>query len=180
MPSFTNTEFIVIKKRNLSEADRLITIFSSKLGKLTVIAKGVRRPTSRKKGSLELFSHSKGQITQGKSLGMITETETINTFSQIRRNLKKASVAYFFSEAVDKIIQENENNKQAFDLLLVSIHQLEKQNNLRSIRDNFTRNLLVISGFFPSTHSIKDPDKELEKVFERDINSIRIGKRMLT
>jgi len=45
-------EGIILKRRNLGEADRILTVFTLHKGKLPVLAKGVRRPKSKKRGSL--------------------------------------------------------------------------------------------------------------------------------
>jgi len=55
MPGSYKTEAIVLKRVSFGEADRLVTVFSRNRGKLTLLAKGIRRLTSRKKGHLELF-----------------------------------------------------------------------------------------------------------------------------
>ena len=68
---------IILKRTNFSEADRLITIFTKKHGKLTLIAKGIRKLTSRKKGHLELFTLAQLQIAKTKSIDIITEAATV-------------------------------------------------------------------------------------------------------
>ena len=58
MPGSYKTEAIVLKRTNFGEADRLVTVFSQPRGKLVLLAKGIRRLTSRKKGHLELFNRA--------------------------------------------------------------------------------------------------------------------------
>jgi len=47
---------IVLAKRNFSETDRIIVLYTKNLGKISLIAKGVRKLKSRKRGSLEVFN----------------------------------------------------------------------------------------------------------------------------
>ena len=75
-----STQAIILKRFNYGEADRILTLFTDKHGKITVIAKGVRKPQSRKRGHVELFNHIKAYIVNGKSLGILTEAETIHNF----------------------------------------------------------------------------------------------------
>jgi len=51
-------EGIILKRINFSEADKILTIFTKRHGKVRAIAKGVRRLTSRKAGSVELFNQA--------------------------------------------------------------------------------------------------------------------------
>ena len=57
MRSF-KTEGIVIKRRNFNEADRIITVFSKRNGKINIKASGVRKITSRRSPHLELLNYS--------------------------------------------------------------------------------------------------------------------------
>ena len=88
-------EGIVLARRNFGEADRILSIYSKNHGRISAIAKGIRRPISRKRGHLEVFCHIKFQITDGKGIGILTEVETLNNFGIIRKDLKKVSLAYF-------------------------------------------------------------------------------------
>ena len=178
MHHFKKTEFIVLKRRNLGEADRIITILSRNYGKLTVIAKGIRRPTSRKKSHLELFTRSLGQLISGRNLDLITEAATIEKFDEIRKDLTKTAVAYFYADITNKLIQDHQDNPEAYNILLYHLRQLSSNSNLRKSRENFSKQMLVATGFFPSTKYIQDPDRKLEQVFEEKIASIRIGKRL--
>ncbi len=60
----TSFEGVVIKKTNFSEADKIVTIFTRDHGKITVLAKGLRRLSSKRSGSLDLFSLVKGSHVQ--------------------------------------------------------------------------------------------------------------------
>ena len=51
-------EGIILQRSDWGEADRLITIYTRELGKIRSIAKGVRKPRSRKAGHLEPFTRS--------------------------------------------------------------------------------------------------------------------------
>ena len=46
---------VILKRRDMGEADRLLTVLARDRGKLTLLAKGVRRPASRKAGHIEPF-----------------------------------------------------------------------------------------------------------------------------
>ena len=48
---------IILRRRDLGEADRLLTVFTRDRGKLNLLAKGVRRAASRKAGHIEPFTY---------------------------------------------------------------------------------------------------------------------------
>src|SRR5436305_5617774 len=59
-------EAIVLKRTDLGEADRVLTLLTPNKGKFHAIAKGIRRPISKKAGHLELLSHSQLQVALGR------------------------------------------------------------------------------------------------------------------
>ncbi|MEA3354871.1 MAG: DNA repair protein RecO, partial [Patescibacteria group bacterium] len=128
---------IVLKRINFSEADRLITVFSKNNGKVVLIAKGVRKLTSRKKGHLELFTHVKFQVAKTKGLGIITEAETINNFPNLRKNLNRVRIAYLLAELIDRMTAEWQEQEEVFDLLLKSFHTLNSKTATKDFILNF-------------------------------------------
>ena len=64
------THALVLRRRDYHDADRILTLFTPSMGKLEVIAKGVRKPTSHKAGHLELFTHISVLIAQGRKYSL--------------------------------------------------------------------------------------------------------------
>ncbi len=81
------TEGIVLKRRNFGEADRILTIFSKERGKITVLAKGVRRITSRRAGNVELLNRTVMYLHQGRGLPILTEATTLEPYQKIKEDL---------------------------------------------------------------------------------------------
>jgi DNA repair protein RecO (recombination protein O) len=70
-------EGIVLKRRNVGEADRILTVFTKKYGKIRVIAKGVRRITSRRAGHIEVFTRVILTLHSYKNMDIVTEAQAI-------------------------------------------------------------------------------------------------------
>ena len=172
-------EGIVLARRNFGEADRILSIYSKNHGRVSTIAKGIRKTTSKKRGHLEIFSHIKFQIADGRGIGILTEVETLNSYEITRKDLKKVSLAYFFTEVIGKITHEYERNDGIFELTLNYLEKLQFEDHLRSLRMNFIYELLTITGFWPKGKKLLNPDEKLEEVVERGINSIRVGRKVL-
>lgn len=170
---------MVIARRDFGEADRILVVFTKERGKASLLAKGVRRPTSRKRGHLEVFSQIKFAAVHGRSLDIITEAEIINGFTKVRRDLKKVAVAYYLCEVVGRATREEEKNEELYELLLGSLGKLGKSGRLGGLRKKFIEEALVILGFWPKDKEMTDPDAVLEEVVEREMNSARVGKRVL-
>jgi DNA repair protein RecO (recombination protein O) len=171
-------EAVVLSSRDYSEADKIITLFTKYSGKMTTMAKGVKRPKSRKRGTLEVFSQIKFSAHRGSGMPILTETETINNFPKIRPNLAKVSVAYFFLEAVARTIRDEEANDEIYSLLVENLNALEEAKNLKKIRNNFSIALMESLGFIPEGQHVPSPDELLESIIERKLASVRVGKKL--
>jgi len=154
-----SSEGIILARKNYSEADRILTCFSKSYGKISLLAKGIRKLKSKKRGHLEVFSHIK--------------------FSASRTNLNKISLAYYFCEVITKITREDEIHNNVFNLLTVFLCRLENETKLKKLRHEFLYELLKELGYWPENKKLIDADMVLEEVVERQINSFRVGKKIL-
>jgi DNA repair protein RecO (recombination protein O) len=173
------SEGIVLARKNYGEADRILSIYTKDRGRVSLIAKGARRPASRKRGHIEIFNLVKFQAVSGRGLDMMTEAEVTEDFKEIRRSLKKISLAYYLMEVVGRITHEGEPNTQLFNLIVENLIKLKTTKELKKLRLNFVLNLLVLTGYWPEGKILPNADEELENVIERQIASLRVGKRML-
>jgi len=172
-------EAIVLTRRNFSEADRILSVFSKGHGRLSLLAKGVRRPSSRKRGHIEVFNRIKFQAVKGRGLDMMTEAEIIDSFEMVRKDLKKVALAYYFMEVIGRTIHEEEKNIELYGLLQDYLEKLKEDKKLLSLRKNFVYQALTILGFWPKGKDLPDPDSKLEEVTERQLNSARVGKKLV-
>lgn len=178
-PRSYTSEGIVLTRIIYGEADRIISVYTKDYGRISLLAKGVRRPKSRKRGHLENFSYINFHAVRGRGLDILTEVEIIEEFCKLKKSLKKISLAYYFCEVVGKTTREGEKNLDLFNLLLSYLKKLKNENQLKILRLNFISRLLIILGYWPEGKEIDDPDRRLEEVTERKISSMRVGIKMI-
>jgi DNA repair protein RecO (recombination protein O) len=122
------TEAIVLRRTDFGEADRLVTVLTPDRGKLKLVAKGARKPASRKSGHVELFSHGQFLVAVGRELDIITQAETIEPFRPLREDLLRTTYAYYLAELADAFTAERDENHPLFDLLKDALGWLCKAN----------------------------------------------------
>ena len=169
----------MVGRRNFGEADRILTVFSNTQGKITLIAKGVRKTTSRKRGGIEIFTKIKFSAIKGKSMDILTEVNVLDGFDAIRNDLNKIGVAYYFCEVMAKVTREEEKSDKAYEILDSEMQFLKARKDLKAQRLKFVEDVLVTVGFWPDGKKMTNPDAVLESVTERKINSFRVGRKML-
>ena len=157
---------IVIKQVDFGEADRILSILTANHGKISAIAKGVRRLKSRKATACGLFVESKFVFVEGRSLDIITEAESIRSYDSIKENLERVSVLFYVSELLDRLVEgDDELNGWAVFELLSDFLQLVERNDSDSMFNlvrGFEAKLLSLMGLSPELHNCVACKKKLE------------------
>ena len=140
---------IVLKRRDQGEADRLLTILARERGKVTLLAKGVRRQASRKAGHIEPFTYVELLIAKGKSLDLVTQAETIEAHRHLREELWRSAWAYYVVELVDAFVQDEDPHPLLFDLLLETLGRLDRGDDPALSVRYYELHLLALAGYQP-------------------------------
>ncbi len=167
------THAVILRRRDFHDADRILTVFTPNYGKLELIAKGIRKTTSRKAGHLELFSHSALLVAQGRTWDIVTEVMGVESYPSIRTDLDKISHANYISELIDCFSESGDENLPLWDLLVLTLQELDvldsnhpeqSSYSSRLLQHWFEMNLLALAGFQPQLFECLNCDEELQPV----------------
>jgi DNA repair protein RecO (recombination protein O) len=146
------TDAIILRRADFGEADRLLTVFTPERGKLRLLAKGVRKTTSRKAGHVELFMLTDLLVAQGRTWDIISQAEIVEPYRDLREDLDKTSHAYYLAELLDRFTEEHDPNEPLFRLLAVSLVHLSHTDDPFLALRYFELHLLSLTGFQPQLH----------------------------
>ncbi len=174
------TEGVILKRINFGEADKILTIYTKHYGKISALAKGIRRLTSRKGGNLELFNQTTLFLAKGKNLDIITEAQVKNSFDKLKKDFKKVCLAYHFCELVDKLTAKNQENRRLFDLFVNTLEGLsQKAEAPEELVIKFELSLLAVLGFgAPKDKSQESLRIFIENIIEKKFKSRKIFKKL--
>jgi len=146
---------IVLRTQRLGEADRVITVLTRERGRLRLVAKGVRRTTSKFGARLEPFAHVDFQTfdKQGRALGMITQAETIAGYGQlIVADYARYTAGTAMLETAERLSdEEGEPALQQYLLLLGGLRALTAGEHAPGlVLDAFILRSLSVAGYAPS------------------------------
>jgi DNA repair protein RecO (recombination protein O) len=146
---------IVLRAQKLGEADRVITILTRERGKLRLVAKGVRRTSSKFGARLEPFAHVDFQTFEkpGRALGMITQAETIHPYGgTIVADYASYTAGTAMLETAERLADaEGEPALQQYLLLLGALRALvERRHAPGLVLDAFILRSLAVAGYAPS------------------------------
>jgi DNA repair protein RecO (recombination protein O) len=170
---------VIIKRRNYGEADRILTVVTRETGKIRIIAKGVRKVTSRRSGHIELFCRAKLTLHKSSSgtLDLLSEADLLSGSENISMDLVKIGTAYYFSELVDKLVPERQENREVFNLLTTNLKLLQtpvKQADPIKTAEMFANRLMKILGFLPEKNYLEFTriNAYIEKTIEKHLHTV--------
>lgn len=171
------TPAIVLKRTNVGETDRLITLYTRHKGKMGVKAKGVRAENSKRRSHVELFNTIQAQVLEGKSFPILAQTELLKDRSKIKSDIKLLRIAYHLCEVVNYLTPEHQPHREVFDLLdraLSSIDLLTWKQEEKLVYA-FEAKLLTLLGFGVP----KNNDSELHSYIEELVNTSLKSQKIL-
>jgi DNA repair protein RecO (recombination protein O) len=116
----------VLRRRDVADADRLLTVLTPSEGKIELLAKGVRKTVSRKSGHLEPFTHAHVMVAQARTWDLITEATTVESFRHLREDLDAIGQASYICELVDAFSDSGDENRPLWELALFALRELDE------------------------------------------------------
>lgn len=163
----------VVKRNNIGEADRFITVFSKNHGKQELVAKGIRKITSKRISHIELLNEIKFHAVSTRKNFILTEIEVINTFSNIKESKSAIGFLFLICELIDRLCPLNQKHDDVYNLVKNTLYQLNSNDQFSTIR-TFELDLLASLGFWDSKKKFKGDDeieKFIEGIIERKLRS---------
>jgi DNA repair protein RecO (recombination protein O) len=112
------TEGIVLRSLRYGEADRILHFYTPRRGRISAIAKGVRRARSRFGGRLEPFFRLQLDMHEGRGeLLTVTGAETVEAYSYLRTDARALDAAARACDAVGRLFETDEPHPNVYNLL---------------------------------------------------------------
>ena len=144
---------IVLRRVNIGETDRVVTLYTRNKGKVATIAKGARKSLSRLAAATEPFIFGRYMLATGQNLDVMTQVEIKESFSKIRKNVERVAYAIYFLELVDSFTEEREIGQDIFDTLLSSLYLLENGVRPQITARSFEMKLSALLGYSPQLNA---------------------------
>jgi DNA repair protein RecO (recombination protein O) len=180
-----NIDAIVLKKINYGDSDRIYTLLTRDRGKISVLAKGVRKISSRRSGNLDTLNRVVVSISENHAgFKILTEAKTLNSFKELKRSLEKSLSAYYMAELINKSVEENMESSGIFDLLNKALEKTEEETgNITLVVNKFEIRLMKALGYEITLEKLRsfgreDLDRKLKEYVKdslgEDFKSLRI------
>lgn len=150
--ALVSTDGIITKETKYGDTSRILTVITKDLGKISVLAQGVRKSKLGLLAATSLFSHSRFTIfkSSSSSLYKLNEAEQLTSFASLHSSLDGMAFASYFCDITNSVMQENAPDNEQMELLLRCLYMLSKTDtNPEKIKAVFEFRTLTLSGLMP-------------------------------
>lgn len=125
MPSDTRTRAIVLRRTNYGESDRILNLITP-VGKIAVLARGVRKEKSRLAGGVELFTVSDVVVHEGRGkLATLTGAKMLRFYGKILTDLALLELVSGFMKRIERAAEQTDN-PEFFEILDQALAGLDR------------------------------------------------------
>jgi DNA repair protein RecO (recombination protein O) len=143
----------VLRARQLGEADRILTLFTSERGKLDAVAKGVRRARSHLAGRLEFGNECQFGMHRGRSLDVIVSADIVRTRWRKLVEPERYAVVSVAAELIDGFCEPDLALPDVYRLLQGMLDGVTSARNPKELLPRFSLRLLDMLGLAPPADS---------------------------
>ncbi|MEA2154384.1 MAG: repair protein RecO [Solirubrobacteraceae bacterium] len=156
MPGSLKTEAVVLRSLRYGEADRILHLYTPHRGRVSAIAKGVRKTRSRFGGRMEPFFRLHMVLYEGRSdLLTVTSADTISGHPRLREDAAALDSAARACDAVGRLFETADPHPGVFALLCNELALLDgattgdRTHATRANQLAFRLKLLLAAGLAP-------------------------------
>jgi DNA repair protein RecO (recombination protein O) len=156
------TPAIVLQVRAYGEADRLVNFLTPDGGRVSGIAKHAKKSRRRFANCLEPLNRVVFQLSPRPrgDLEFIQQGELVNSFSNLRRDLKRLAAAAVLGELAGELSAPPEATAEIFQTLNQALEFLDAGADPDSLLPPFLLHLLKLGGYGPNWHTCRQCGKE--------------------
>jgi len=160
-PRAYKTRGIVLRARNLGEADKIVTLFTTEYGKVDAVAKGVRRTKSHLAGRLEFAGEALLTMHRGRNLDVIVSADLSRANWTGIVEPEAFAATNVIIEIVDTLCEREMPLPEVYDLLSNAISAIAAAEKPLTLLPRFELRLLSVLGLAPPTDTCVRCGKKL-------------------
>ncbi len=145
-------EGIVIRARPYGENNKIVTLFTRDAGKITCMARGAKKPSSRLAAITQPFTHGSFSIYKGRGMGTLQNGDQLESLRHIREDIMKTAYASYIVELIDRLTEQDEPQPAIYELLYQALHAIEEDYDPEAISLFVEWKMLPSAGLTPTLH----------------------------
>ena len=144
------TKALVLRGVDYKESDKVLTLFTQEMGKITASARGCRKKGSSIAAGCQLLCWSEMVLYEYQGRWAVKEASTEREFRGVREDLEKLALACYLAEVTEVLALEDMPSPELLSLMLNSLHALEALKKPQSlIKAAFELKAMCLAGYEP-------------------------------
>ena len=141
---------LVLRVTDTKESDKILTVLTAELGRISVIARGARQKNSRLAAASQLFAWSEMTLYKRGEWYYLSAADPMELFAGLQTDLVRLSLAAYLSELTEFVAGEDTPAPELLRLLLNGLYALAAlKKPPTAVKPAFTFRLLALAGFEP-------------------------------
>lgn len=160
-------EGLVFGEREEGEFDKIFSVFCFPLGKIKILAKGIRKINSKLCSQIGLFSLVEIELIRGKFIWRLVGAKQKENFPFLRKDLKKVLFSFKIGEILDTVLKEEDFDERVWGLILKTFQKLNQISFQKEelLYLYFTWKLIAFLGYSPQLERCVFCKKQFSPVF---------------
>lgn len=147
---FITVKGIVLTEVKYNEADKIVIVFTDKMGIIKASAKGARSLKRSDLAGLNRFCLGEYILTEGKGMYSVRECNILTEFFDIRKDVRALALGCYILECAYMCGCENQPDEELFRLILNTLYAIaKKKNSYILIKSAYEMKLCQIMGGAP-------------------------------
>ena len=144
------TKALVLRGVDYKESDKVLTLFTQELGKVTASARGCRKKGSPIAAGCQLLCWSEMVLYEYQGRWVVKEASTEREFRGVREAFEKLALACYLAEVTEVLALDEMPSPELLSLILNSLHALESMKKPQSlIKAAFELKAMCLAGYEP-------------------------------
>jgi len=144
---------IILKTMDYKEADKIVSVFSEGAGKISAVARGIKKPKSSLRACVQPFCHSLLYYRQGKDMDLITQGRLIDFYGNTREDISGMLHAVYIMELLDKALMDRMPLKNLYQHTLQVLDFIDQFGINPLVIRQYELQLLVCLGYSPGLNT---------------------------
>ncbi|TCZ75577.1 DNA repair protein RecO [Paenibacillus albiflavus] len=142
-------EGIVLRSMDYGEGNKIITLYTREMGKVSVMARGAKKVKSRLGAVTQLFTFGEYVFYKSGQMGTLNNGELLKSFNKLREDLYKSAYSAYLVELIDRMSSEEDASAYLFEQLKAGLEAIDEDKDMAIVAHLLEMKLLGSAGYSP-------------------------------
>ncbi len=145
------TTALVLKVTDISDSDRLLTLYSSEYGVISAFASGAKKIKNKYHAGTSFLCYSSFILENVKDSYRVRDASLIRCYFKIGCDILNISLQQYFCDVVSFLSTAGEGDPEILKLIIKSVHYInENRMNPNLLKAIFELRILSLAGYMPN------------------------------